>query len=118
MSVELRLLITRGVDWLAHEQLHAPSNAEMFNELEQYAKEKGYTIPKDGLHCYCARNKNEETAYGTVKEDCYGNIISGLSPKELSDIMEKHSDGNWYYSSIIAYLKLLPERNIIYLFFH
>jgi len=75
MGLELRLLITQRADWLAHEQLAMPTDSRMFRLLIDELNKNGFTVPKNGVHCYCARNKNEETAYGTVKEDCYGNII-------------------------------------------
>lgn len=121
MGLELRLLITQRADWLAHEQLAMPTDSRMFRLLIDELNKNGFTVPKNGVHCYCARDKSGETAYGAVTHDPYGSIIRGLNSHQIATVMAKFKDeykDDWQFNSVFAFLQHIPAQNIIYLYFH
>lgn len=120
MGVELRLLPTIGNDYLAREIIEVPQDRQLYEALETLSKTKGRDCPRQGVSCYCARDKNGETAYGQVIEDNYGNPLKSVTIGELNKVFSDAiiDDEDWKTKAVIAYFSHIPPQFLVYLFWH
>lgn len=102
-------------DWsMGHSLLEVERRSELWNVVEALAK---HDLPTK-FQCFKARNADGDPCYGTLTDDCYGNLVKCATAGDLAAIQHQSTTDHPRNRAIWAFLRELPPETKIALYWH
>ncbi len=120
LDLQLLPIFSRMEDsiWYSHSVLELQRKIELFEKILEVEKKVGSFIPPN-FDSYVSREKGKDSHYGETTYTPYGDPVKYITVKDLLQF-EYHEEvvDHFVNRAIWAYLRELPEKTKIALFWH